>query len=87
MDYQYGGTQQNPVKKNNESKTTTIIVDEDEQLAQQSSQGNQAVNHVLRSGSGNGGNPSQPVIVSPNPWSSNLFLLIFLRPSGIIAKT
>lgn len=71
MDYQYGGTQQNTVKKNNETKTTTVVIDEDEQLAQQGTQGNQAVNHALHSGSGTP--PAQPEIVSPNPWSSNLF--------------
>ena len=71
MDYQYGGTQQNTVKKNNETKTTTVVIDEDEQLVQQGTQGNQAVNHALHSGSGTP--PAQPEIVSPNPWSSNLF--------------
>jgi hypothetical protein len=75
MDYQYGGTQQNTAKKNNETKTTTVVIDEDEQLIQQGTQGNQAVNHALHSGSGTP--PAQPEIVSPNPWSSNLFTTDF----------
>ncbi len=69
MDYQYGGSQQAPEKKESNPQKTTVVLEEDEQLAQQSTQGNQAVNHVLRSG--NGAPP--PAGVSPNPWSSNLF--------------